>query len=72
MDRTWKTVAADLNSRKLRIDLCGVTFVSPLAEKLFREIYQQTGANFHTSSLVTRYFVDRTVHGINNLSKDQR
>ena len=72
MDRAWKTVASDLNSRKLRIDLRGVTFVDPIAEMLFQEIYQQTGAEFQTSSLVTRYFVERTVHGVNNFSKNQR
>ena len=72
MERTWKTVASNLQSRKLLIDLRGVTFVSPIAEGLFQEIYRHTGAEFQTSSLVTRYFVDRTVHGVNNLSKDQR
>lgn len=72
MDRTWRSVAAELNSRRLRIDLRGVTFVSPIAEKIFQEIYQTTGAEFRTSSLVTRYFVDRTVQGVSNLSKDQR
>ena len=72
IDRAWKTVASDLNSRKLRIDLRGVTFVDSIAEKLFQEIYHQTGAEFQTSSLVTRYFVDRTVHGVNNFSKNQR
>jgi len=72
MDRTWKTVASDLNSRRLRIDLRGVTFVSPIAEGLFQEIYRRTDAEFQTSSLVTRYFVDRTVHGVNSLAKDQR
>ena len=66
MERTWHAVAPGLSSRKVRLDLRGVTFIEPVAEGLLKEIYGQTGAEFQTGSLVTKYLVERTLNGANN------
>jgi len=58
LHRTWTALAPSLGSRKLQLDLRGVTFADDKGRKLLREIYQKTHAGFLTDSPLTKYFAD--------------
>jgi hypothetical protein len=65
--RTWKDLAPSLGSRKLCLDLCGVTFVDENGRKLLAEIYEKTKAEILGDSPLTRYFAEEAMRKI---SKD--
>ena len=56
LDRTWKTLAACLNSRKCSLDLCDVTYVDRDGRDLLREIYKQSGASFVSNTPLSKQF----------------
>ena len=42
LERTWTALAPSLGSKKLQLDLRGITFADDKGRKLLREIYQQS------------------------------
>ena len=62
--RAWDAIQADLSSKKLRIDLRGVTFVDDRGTGLLREIHRMSGAEVLADSPLTKYFAERIVREI--------
>jgi len=58
-DRAYRSVASSLGSRKLRIDLRGVTHVDESGKRLLGEIHQRTGADFVADTPMTKYFAQQ-------------
>lgn len=60
-ERTWQSVAAELGSRQLHLDLREVAFIDAKGRQLLREIYQQTKAHFLANSPLTRCFAEEAM-----------
>ncbi len=56
LDRTWKTVASSLGSRKLSLDLCDMTYADAEGQRLLHEIYENSEAAFVTNTPLSMYF----------------
>jgi len=56
-DRTWRSLAASLEQKKLAVDLRGVTYIDEGGKKLLADIYEETGAQFEADTPLTQYFV---------------
>jgi anti-anti-sigma regulatory factor len=54
--QAWHSVAASLGSRRLSLDLHGVTQMNSLARELLAEIYKRTGAEFISNTPMIKYF----------------
>ena len=57
--RAWLVLQSSLSTRKLTLDLCGVTFVDESGLALLREIYRATHADMLTNSPLTKHFADQ-------------
>lgn len=57
-DRTWRSLAPSLDSRKLVVDLCGVLHMDSQARQLLLEIHRKTGAHFLADTPMTNYYAD--------------
>jgi hypothetical protein len=57
-ERAWNTVEPSLGSRRVLVDLCGVTFLDAGGRQLLRNIYQKTGAEFLADTPLTKYFAE--------------
>jgi len=55
-DRTCRALFASLGSKKLRVDLRGVTHVDASGRRLLGEIHRKTGAMFLADTPMTKYF----------------
>jgi len=66
-DRTWHALAASLGSRKLSVDLCGVTFVDEAGRQLLAEIHNTTAAQFLADTPFTKYFAEQASRGGSNI-----
>jgi anti-anti-sigma regulatory factor len=69
-ERTWHKLAKSLNSRKLCLNLCEVTYVDKAGRKLLREIYRKTGAEILGDSPLTKYFVEEAMGKISKNGKE--
>jgi hypothetical protein len=58
LDRTWRSLATSLGSKKLQLDLCDVVFLSAKSKELLGEIHNQTGAEFLADTPMTKYFAE--------------
>ena len=67
--QAWLALQPSLNSRKLSLDLCGITFVDASGMQLLREIYSATGADLHASSPLTRSFAEQAMESTNGRTK---
>ena len=56
--RAWLALEPPLTTKRLSIDLCGVTFVDESVLELLREIYNATRADFVSNSPLTRHFAE--------------
>ena len=63
-DRTWHSLAPFLESKKLAVDLRGVSYIEPEGRRLLAEIYEKTGAEFQTNSLLVGLFAQEAMQGI--------
>ena len=54
--RAWLSLQSSLSTRKLALDLRGVTFVDESGLELLEEIYRTTRAEILTNSPLTRHF----------------
>lgn len=57
--RAWQTIRAELGTKKLRLDLRGVTFVDDRGTKLLREVHRTSGAEVVAKCPLTKYFAAR-------------
>jgi anti-anti-sigma regulatory factor len=64
LNRTWQNLASSLGSRKLSIDLRGVTFMDLAGRHLLAEIHAKTGAEFLADTPMTKYFAEEATRGI--------
>ena len=56
LDRTWRELAPVLGTRKLSVDLCGVTFIDTTGRLLLAQMYAKTGAQFLADRPMTKYY----------------
>lgn len=54
----WQEIASSLDSRKLRVDLNGVTHMDRQAKALLSEIHKATGAEFLANTPLTIHFAE--------------
>jgi len=64
LHRTWQNLAPSIGSRKLSIDLRGVTFMDTTGRHLLAEIHSKTGAEFLADTPMTKYFAEEAMQGI--------
>jgi anti-anti-sigma regulatory factor len=64
LNRAWQKLAPSLGSRKLSIDLRGVTFMDMTGRQLLAEIHAKTGAEFLADTPMTKYFAEEAIRGI--------
>jgi hypothetical protein len=57
-DRTWRSLALFLGSKKLVVDLRGVIHMDFEARQLLAEMHRRTGANFQADTPMIKYFVE--------------
>ena len=62
-NREWRSLAPSLGSKKLSVDLRGVTFVDGHGRQLLREIYEKTGADIVADTPLTMYFAEEAMRG---------
>jgi len=58
--RAWLSLEPSLGTKKLSLNLCGVTFVDETGLALLREIYGATHAAMITNSPLTKHFAEQT------------
>ena len=57
--RAWLALESWRATKKLALDLCGVTFVDEPGIALLREICRSTGAELLTSSPLSKHFAEQ-------------
>lgn len=63
LHRAWRGLSPSLGSRKLSVDLRGVTFMDVEARALLAEIHFKTGAKFLANTPMTKYFAEEAMQG---------
>jgi ABC-type transporter Mla MlaB component len=58
LDRAWQDLAPSLGSRKLSVDLRGVTFMDTAGRSVLADIHSKTKADFLADTPMTKYFAD--------------
>ncbi len=58
-DRTYRSIVSSLGSRKLRVDLRGVTHVDASGKHLLGEIHQTSQAEFIADTPMTKYLAQQ-------------
>ena len=61
-DRTWRSLVSSLGSKKLRVDLRGVTHMDASGRQLLAEIHKKTAADFLADTPMTKYFAEEARH----------
>jgi hypothetical protein len=64
LNRTWRDLALSLGSRKLSVNLCGVTFMDAAGRNVLAEIHSETSADFVADTPMTKYFAEEAKQGI--------
>jgi hypothetical protein len=59
LNRAWPSLVASLNTKKLRVDLCGIDRIDPDGRHILAEIHRQTGADFLADTPITKYFAEQ-------------
>ena len=62
LDRTWRKLAAFLDSRAVEIDLRGVTSVDARGKRLLAEIHEQSGNRFLADTPMTKHLAEEITH----------
>jgi len=62
--RAWQELESSLGSKRLSLDLCGVTFLGTTARKLLAEIQAKTGADIIADRPLTKYYAEEAMSGI--------
>jgi anti-anti-sigma regulatory factor len=69
LNRTWQNLAPSLGSRRLSIDLRGVTFMDMTGRHLLAEIHAKTGAEFLADTPMTKYFAEEAIRSFRTNSR---
>ena len=64
LHRAWQELARSLGSKKLSVDLRGVTFMDAAGRHLLAEIHAKSGADFLADTPMTKYFAEEALRGI--------
>ncbi len=64
--RTWESIRPELQAKKLRLDLRGMTFMDGRGTELLREIRRASGAEVLADSPLTKYFAERIMREMEN------
>ena len=59
--RAWRSLTPALNSKKLVVDLRGVSSIDGDGELLMGELYAKTGAEFQTSSVFIEFLIHKAI-----------
>jgi len=62
--QAWLDLSPSLMTKKLALDLCGMTFADDSGIALLRDIHRATGAEMLTGSPLTRHFADQATASI--------
>ena len=68
--RAWHAIRAELGSKKIRLDVRGVTFMDSRGTALLQEIQRMSGAEVLADSPLTKYFAERIMREIKNTEKE--
>jgi anti-anti-sigma regulatory factor len=68
LHRAWRILALSLGSRRLSVDLRGVTFVDTTGKRELAAIHTETGAEFLADTPLTKYFAEQAQLGIHSNS----
>jgi len=66
LDRTWRSLARSLETKKLSVDLRGVTYIGRDGRGLLASMYRQNHAQFKADSPLTQYFAEEARSGLKN------
>ncbi|HTZ58313.1 MAG TPA: hypothetical protein VMB49_09465 [Acidobacteriaceae bacterium] len=61
LGETWHGLWDPTSHKRLRLDICGVTFADARGTRIFGEIVRQTGAEIIADTPLTRYFATQAV-----------
>jgi ABC-type transporter Mla MlaB component len=70
VQRIWSSLEPTLQSKKLTVDLTGVSRISPEGLRLLAAIYRGSGAAFRTSSLLMEFYTREAMKGMNKNGKE--
>jgi len=63
LHRAWQALAPSLGSKKLSIDLRGLTFVDKTGKRELADIHSETGAEFLADTPLSKYFAEQAQQG---------
>lgn len=66
LDRAWRDLPSHLGSRKLVVDLRGVTFMDRAARNILAKIHAEMGAEFVANTPMTKYFAEEAMQAVPN------
>jgi ABC-type transporter Mla MlaB component len=70
LDRTWRSLAASLGSKKLLVDLCGITQIDLNGRQVLADIHRGTGAEFVADTPMTKYFAEEARQKTNGIEEE--
>ena len=70
-ERAWKSLEESLGSRKLIVDLCGVTQMDLASRKLLAKIHLKTAAKFLANTPMIEYFVEQARRSLRDQREEQ-
>ena len=68
LHRAWQSLAPSLESRKLLVDLRGVTHIDSKGSNLLADIHAMTAAEFLADTPLTKYFAEKAQQEIRTTS----
>lgn len=70
LKRVWPSLASDLDSKKLALDLREVTFADASGRQLLSEIYRVTRASFLADTPMTKFFAEEAMRGRSSVQQE--
>ncbi len=64
LERAWQALAPSLGSRRLSVDIRGVTFVDDTGKRALAEIHSKARAEFLADTPLTKHFAEEAQQGI--------
>jgi ABC-type transporter Mla MlaB component len=69
--QVWHSLAGSLGTKKLLVDLRGITHINADGQAILAEIYSTTGADFLADTPMTKYFAEEARHAIAKNAKGE-
>jgi hypothetical protein len=69
LQRAWRDLGPSLGSKKLTIDLRGVTYMDGTGIQVLADIHPMTGTEYLADSPLSKYFVEQVQQDIRKHSK---